>query len=159
MDWYRLARIGHAAPVEESVGALADLADLVGQGKVGRIGLYEVSAAPSAVPTTHPIGAVQTEYSPWEGHAEIDILPMICSLGATLIVYSPLGRGLLTGAARATTHSPPPEGSPRPGRIRLAPHPRQRCHSLPGSSRRPQPARQPGPLDLHLTATAAPGVG
>ncbi|WP_267882301.1 aldo/keto reductase [Streptomyces rimosus] len=61
------------------------------------------------------MGAVQTEYSPWERHVEIDILPMICSLGATLIAYRPLGRGLLTGAARATTHLPPP-GAPPPSR-------------------------------------------
>ncbi|MEU8976476.1 aldo/keto reductase [Streptomyces monashensis] len=101
LDLYYLARIDPAVPVEESVGALAGL---VAQGKVGHIGLSEVSADTlRRAHAVHPISAVQTEYSLWERHVEIDILPTIRSLGATLIAYSPLGRGLLTGAVRATT--------------------------------------------------------
>ncbi|MFJ5033115.1 aldo/keto reductase [Streptomyces sp. NPDC088560] len=52
----------------------------------------------------HPISAVQTEYSLWERHVENGILPALRGLGAALVAYSPLGRGLLTGAVRATTH-------------------------------------------------------
>ncbi|MFI9047458.1 aldo/keto reductase [Streptomyces sp. NPDC053427] len=101
IDVYYLARIDPAVPVEESVGALADL---VAQGKVGRIGLSEVSAATlRRAHAVHPISAVQTEYSLWERHVETDILPALRSLGAALVAYSPLGRGLLTGAVHATT--------------------------------------------------------
>ncbi|GAA4632057.1 aldo/keto reductase [Actinoallomurus vinaceus] len=101
IDVYYLARIDPAVPVEESVGALADL---VAQGKVGHIGLSEVSAATlRRAHAIHPISAVQTEYSLWERHVEKDILPTLRDLGAALVAYSPLGRGLLTGAVRSTT--------------------------------------------------------
>ncbi|MEV5711894.1 aldo/keto reductase [Actinoallomurus sp. NPDC052274] len=101
IDVYYLARIDPAVPVEESVGALADL---VAQGKVGHIGLSEVSAATlRRAHAVHPISVVQTEYSLWERHVENDILPTLRDLGAALVAYSPLGRGLLTGAVRATT--------------------------------------------------------
>ncbi|WP_157429726.1 aldo/keto reductase [Actinomadura oligospora] len=101
IDLYHLARIDPAVPVEESVGAMADL---VAQGKVGHIGLSEVSAATlRRAHAVHPISAVQTEYSLWERHVEDDILPTLRDLGATLVAYSPLGRGLLTGTVQATT--------------------------------------------------------
>ncbi|MES4906038.1 aldo/keto reductase [Streptomyces sp. NPDC000395] len=71
LDLYYLARIDPAVPVEESVGALADL---VAQGKVCHIGLSEVSAATlRCAHAIHPISAVQTEYSLWERHVEIDM--------------------------------------------------------------------------------------
>ncbi|MFI7694160.1 aldo/keto reductase [Nonomuraea sp. NPDC049655] len=105
IDLYYLARVDPAIPVEESVGALAGL---VAQGKVGHIGLSEVSADTlRRAHAIHPISAVQTEYSLWERHVEHDILSTIRSLGAILIAYSPLGRGLLTGAVRATTRYEP----------------------------------------------------
>lgn len=101
IDVYYLARIDPAVPVEESVGALADL---VTQGKVGHVGLSEVSAATlRRAHAVHPISAVQTEYSLWERHVEGDILPALRELGAVLVAYSPLGRGLLTGAVRPST--------------------------------------------------------
>ncbi|WP_438490665.1 aldo/keto reductase [Streptomyces sp. S186] len=101
IDVYYLARIDPAVPVEESVGTLAEL---VAQGKVGRIGLSEVSAATlRRAHSIHPISAAQTEYSLWERHVENDILPTLRDLGAVLVAYSPLGRGLLTGAVHATT--------------------------------------------------------
>ncbi|MFJ2899084.1 aldo/keto reductase [Streptomyces sp. NPDC087218] len=181
IDVYYLARIDPAVPVEESVGAPADL---VAQGKVGHIGLSEVSAATlRRAHAIHPISAVQTEYSLRERHVENGILPTIRSLGATLIAYSPLGRGLLTGAVRATTRYEPGDfratapryngddlkanlaivdaithlaaakSAPRPDRPRLAPHPRRRRHPHPRQLPPPPPARQPGRLDLHLTAT------
>ncbi len=105
IDVYYLARIDPAVPVEESVGALADL---VAQGKVGQIGLSEVSAATLwRAHAVHPISAVQTEYSLWERHVEHDVLPTIRDLGAVLVAYSPLGRGVLTGAVRASTRYEP----------------------------------------------------
>lgn len=109
-----LARIDPAVPVEESVGALADL---IAQGKVGCIGLSEVSAATlRRAHAIHPISAVQTEYSLWERHVENDILPTLRGLGAVLVAYSPLGRGLLTGAVRATTHYEARRRGPGQGR-------------------------------------------
>lgn len=105
IDLYCLARIDPAVPVEESVGALSDL---VAQGKVGHIALSEVSAATlRRAHAVHPISAVQTEYSLWERHVENDILPTVGRLGATLIAYSPLGRGLLTGTVRNATRYEP----------------------------------------------------
>ncbi|GAA1828869.1 aldo/keto reductase [Actinomadura chokoriensis] len=101
IDLYYLARVDPAVPVEESVGALAEL---VAQGKVGSIGLSEVAAGTlRRAHAVHPISAVQTEYSLWERHVEDDILPTLRDLGAALVAYSPLGRGLLTGAVRAAT--------------------------------------------------------
>ncbi|MGW2425761.1 aldo/keto reductase [Streptomyces sp. NPDC001709] len=101
IDVYSLARIDPTVPVEESVGALAEL---LAQGKVGCIGLSEVSATTlRRAHAVHPISAVQTEYSLWERHVENGILPTLRDLGAVLVAYSPLGRGLLTGAVRATT--------------------------------------------------------
>ncbi|MQY09369.1 aldo/keto reductase [Actinomadura macrotermitis] len=105
IDLYYLARIDPAVPVEESVGALAELA---AEGKVGRIGLSEVSAATlRRAHAVHPVSAVQTEYSLWERHVETGVLPAVRELGATLVAYSPLGRGLLTGAVHAGTRYEP----------------------------------------------------
>ncbi|MGC0420149.1 aldo/keto reductase [Embleya sp. AB8] len=101
IDLYYLARIDPAVPVEESVGALAEL---VTEGKVGHLGLSEVSAGTlRRAHGIHPITAVQTEYSLWERHVENDILPTLRNLGAALVAYSPLGRGVLTGAVGAGT--------------------------------------------------------
>lgn len=182
IDLYYLARIDQAVPVEESVGALADL---VAQGKVGHIGLSEVSAATlRRAHAIHPISAVQTEYSLWERHVENDILPTIRGIGATLIAYSPLGRGLLTGAVRTTTRYEPGDfraTAPRyngddlkanlaivdalthlatsknttPARIALAWLLTRGSDviPIPGSSRRPHLRDNLAALDLHLTAT------
>ncbi|MEV5572174.1 aldo/keto reductase [Spirillospora sp. NPDC052269] len=101
IDLYYLARVDPAVPVEESVGAMADL---VAQGKVRHVGLSEVSAGTlRRAHAVHPISAVQTEYSLWERHVEDDVLPALRDLGAALVAYSPLGRGLLTGAVRPST--------------------------------------------------------
>ncbi|WP_409182927.1 aldo/keto reductase [Amycolatopsis sp. VS8301801F10] len=105
VDLYYLARVDPTVPIEESVGALADL---VAQGKARGIGLSEVSSATiRRAHAVHPISAVQTEYSLWERHVERDILPAIRSIDAILVAYSPLGRGLLTGAVRSTTRYEP----------------------------------------------------
>ncbi|MFI8460607.1 aldo/keto reductase [Kitasatospora sp. NPDC085464] len=95
IDLYHLARIDPQVPVEESMGALAEL---VAAGKVGRVGLCE--AAPATLRrahAVHPVSVLQTEYSLWERHVEAEILPACRELGVTLVAYRPLGSGLLAG--------------------------------------------------------------
>ncbi|MFJ1755839.1 aldo/keto reductase [Kitasatospora sp. NPDC088134] len=95
VDLYYLARVDPQVPVEESVGALADL---VAAGRIGRIGLSE--ATPEQLRrahAVHPVAALETEYSLWERHVEAEILPTARSLGITLVAHTPLGKGMLTG--------------------------------------------------------------
>ncbi|MFH8774784.1 aldo/keto reductase [Streptomyces sp. NPDC017958] len=95
IDLYYLARVDPDVPVEESIGALAEL---VAAGKVGQIGLCEASAATvRRAHAVHPIAAVQTEYSLWERHVEREILPTLRELGVSLVAYRPLGSGFLSG--------------------------------------------------------------
>jgi aryl-alcohol dehydrogenase-like predicted oxidoreductase len=97
IDLYYLHRVDPAVPVEESVGALAEL---VTAGKVRHIGLCE--AAPATIRrahAVHPLAAVQTEYSLFERGIEHDgVLDTLRELGIGLVAYSPLGRGFLSGA-------------------------------------------------------------
>jgi aryl-alcohol dehydrogenase-like predicted oxidoreductase len=96
IDLYYLARVDPKVPVEESVGALAEL---VAVGKVGAVGLSEVSVRTlKRAQAVHPIAAVQTEYSLWERHVEDEILPTTRDLGVGFVAYSPMGRGFLTGS-------------------------------------------------------------
>jgi aryl-alcohol dehydrogenase-like predicted oxidoreductase len=96
IDLYYQHRVDKTVPIEETVGAMAELVEA---GKVRHLGLSEASAAnirkASAV---HPITALQTEYSLFTRDLEDEILPVIRELGIGLVPYSPLGRGLLTGA-------------------------------------------------------------
>lgn len=95
IDLYYLHRRDPGVPIEDSVGAMAELVD---QGKVRVIGLSEVSAATlRSAHRVHPIAAVQTEYSLWTRDVEDEALPAARDLGITLVAYSPLGRGFLTG--------------------------------------------------------------
>ena len=83
-------------PIEETVGAMADL---VRQGKVRHLGLCEAGAATiRRAHATHPLTAVQIEYSLWTRDVEAEILPLCEELGIGFVAYSPLGRGFLTGA-------------------------------------------------------------
>ncbi|MEU6890196.1 aldo/keto reductase [Streptomyces sp. NPDC046557] len=97
IDLYYLHRVDPAVPVEESVGAMAEL---VAAGKVRHIGLCEV--APTTIArahAVHPLAAVQTEYSLFERGIEHDgVLETLRELGIGLVAYSPLGRGFLSGA-------------------------------------------------------------
>ncbi|HTY57868.1 MAG TPA: aldo/keto reductase [Bacteroidota bacterium] len=96
IDLYYQHRVDPNTPVEETVGAMAEL---VKAGKVRYLGLSE--ASPSTIRRAHkvhPITALQTEYSLWERHVEDEILPTIRELGIGFVPYSPLGRGFLTGA-------------------------------------------------------------
>ncbi len=91
IDLYYQHRKDPDVEIEETVGAMADL---VKAGKVRHLGLSEVSAATlKRAHKTHPISALQTEYSIWSRDVEGDILGMCRELGTTLIAYSPLGRG------------------------------------------------------------------
>jgi aryl-alcohol dehydrogenase-like predicted oxidoreductase len=96
IDLYYQHRVDPMTPIEDTVGAMAEL---VKAGKVKYLGLSE--ASPSTIRrahAVHPITALQTEYSLWERHVEAEILPTVRELGIGFVPYSPLGRGFLTGA-------------------------------------------------------------
>ena len=96
VDLYYLHRVDPDVPIEESVGALADL---VRAGKVRHIGLSEAGAGTlRRAAAVHPISALQTEWSLWTRDIEKDILPTARSLGIGIVAFSPLGRGVLTGS-------------------------------------------------------------
>ncbi|RFB78517.1 aldo/keto reductase [Methylovirgula sp. 4M-Z18] len=100
IDVYYAHRVNPAQPIEETVGAMARLVE---QGKVRGLGLSEVSAATlRRAHAVHPISAVQTEYSLWTRDVEAEILPTCRELGIAFVPYSPLGRGMLTGAITST---------------------------------------------------------
>src|SRR5215211_7586788 len=95
IDLYYQHRIDPDVPTEETVGAMSELVD---EGKIRHIGLSE--AAPETIRrahATHPLAAVQTEYSLWSRDAEDEILPTLRELGIGFVAYSPLGRGFLSG--------------------------------------------------------------
>ncbi len=95
IDLYYQHRVDPNTPIEETVGAMAEL---VKAGKVKYLGLSEASAATiRRAHRVHPITALQTEYSLWERHVETEILPTVRELGIGFVPYSPLGRGFLTG--------------------------------------------------------------
>lgn len=96
IDLYYQHRVDPKVPIEETVGAMAQLVE---QGKVRYIGLSEAAAATlRRAHKVHPISALQTEYSLWSRDPEDEILPTIRELGIGFVPYSPLGRGFLTGA-------------------------------------------------------------
>src|ERR1700682_282242 len=95
IDLYYQHRVDPGTPIEETVGAMAEL---VKSGKVKYLGLSEASPATiRRAHKVHPITALQTEYSLWERHVEDKILPTVRELGIGFVPYSPLGRGFLTG--------------------------------------------------------------
>jgi aryl-alcohol dehydrogenase-like predicted oxidoreductase len=99
IDLYYLHRADPSVPIEETVGAMAQLIQL---GKVRHLGLSEVSAATiRRAQAVHPIAAVQTEFSLWTREPEDTLLPVLRDLGIALVAYSPLGRGFLAGRIRA----------------------------------------------------------
>jgi aryl-alcohol dehydrogenase-like predicted oxidoreductase len=96
IDLYYAHRRNPEIPIEETVGAMAEL---VKEGKVRALGLSEVSAATlRRAHAVHPIAAVQSEYSLWTRDPEAEVLPACRELGVSFVAYSPLGRGMLTGA-------------------------------------------------------------
>ncbi len=95
IDLYYQHRVDADTPIEETVGALADL---VKQGKIRHIGLSEASPATlRRAHKIHPITALQTEYSLWTRDPEDEVFPVCEELGVAFVAYSPLGRGFLTG--------------------------------------------------------------
>jgi len=99
IDLYYQHRVDTKTPIEETVGAMAEL---VTAGKVRFLGLSE--AAPATIRrahAVHPISALQTEYSLWSRDAEDEVLPTVRELGIGFVAYSPLGRGFLTGRIKS----------------------------------------------------------
>jgi aryl-alcohol dehydrogenase-like predicted oxidoreductase len=98
IDLYYLHRWDKRVPIEDSVGALADL---VAAGKIKSIGLSEVSAPTlRRAHAVHPIAALQTEYSPWTRNPEIAVLEACRELGVAFVAFSPVARGFLAGGVR-----------------------------------------------------------
>ncbi|WP_225207000.1 aldo/keto reductase [Novosphingobium huizhouense] len=94
IDLYYMHRRDFAVPIEDSVG---EMARLVEEGKIGAIGLSEMSADTlRRASVVHPIAAMQTEYSPWTRQAEIAVLEACAEAGTTFVAFSPVGRGALT---------------------------------------------------------------
>ncbi len=104
IDLYYQHRVDTTVPIEDTVGAMAEL---VRAGKVRYLGLSE--AAPSTIRravAVHPIAALQTEYSLWSRDPESELLPLCAERGITFVAYSPLGRGFLTGRFRSHNDIP-----------------------------------------------------
>ena len=104
IDLYYQHRVDADVPIEETVGAMAELVEA---GKVRFLGLSE--AAPATVRRAHkvhPIAALQTEYSLWSRDPEAEVLPTVRELGIAYVAYSPLGRGFLTGQFRSPADFP-----------------------------------------------------
>ena len=99
IDLYYQHRMDPNTPIEDTVGALAEL---ITEGKIRQYGLSE--AAPDTIRrahAVHPVAALQTEYSLWSRDPEAELLPLTRELGITFVPYSPLGRGFLTGTIRS----------------------------------------------------------
>jgi aryl-alcohol dehydrogenase-like predicted oxidoreductase len=104
IDLYYQHRLDRGTPIEDTVGALAEL---VAAGKICHIGLSEVGVNTiRRAHAVHPISAVQSEYSMWTRDPEDGILEVLRELGIGFVPYSPLGRGFLTGAIRSTQELP-----------------------------------------------------
>ena len=168
IDLYYQHRVDPATPIEETVGAMAEL---VAAGKVRYLGLSE--AAPETIRrahAVHPISALQTEYSLFARDPEAEILPTLRELGIGFVPYSPLGRGFLTGAFRSLDDLEPTATSAARSRAsrartwrptwrsssgdrggcgrqeRDAGAGRARMGARPGRGRRPHPRHQAPPL-------------
>lgn len=105
IDLYYPSRVDPNVPIEDTVGAIADL---IQDGKVRYAGLSEAgSETLRRAAQVHPIAMLQTEYSLWTREPETDVLPVCRELGTSLVAYSPLGRGFLTGAFQSPDNFPP----------------------------------------------------
>jgi aryl-alcohol dehydrogenase-like predicted oxidoreductase len=100
IDLYYQHRVDPNTPIEDTVGALAEL---VAQGKIRHIGLSEAGVATiRRAHAVHPVTALQSEYSLWTRDPESEILPLLRELGIGFVPYAPLGHGFLTGKIRST---------------------------------------------------------
>ena len=105
IDLYYIHRVDATVPIEDTVGAMADLA---AEGKVRYLGISE--AGPATIRrahTVHPLTALQTEYSLWSRDPEDQLLPLVRELGIGFVPYSPIGRGFLSGAIKHPDHLAP----------------------------------------------------
>jgi aryl-alcohol dehydrogenase-like predicted oxidoreductase len=99
IDLYYQHRVDPSVPIEETVGAMAEL---IREGKVRHLGLSEAGAETiRRAHAAHPISALQSEYSLWTRDPEAEVLPTVRELGIGFVAYSPLGRGFLTGRLRS----------------------------------------------------------
>src|SRR4051794_12178065 len=99
IDLYYQHRVDRRTPIEDTVGALAEL---VAEGKIRHLGLSEAGQQTvRRAHAVHPVTALQTEYSLWTRDVEAEILPLLRTLGIGFVPYSPLGHGLLTGQIRS----------------------------------------------------------
>ena len=104
IDLYYQHRVDPSAPIEDTVGMLAEL---VTEGKVRYIGLSEASTGTiQRAHAVHPVAALQTEYSLWTRDPEAELLPLLRELGIGFVPYSPLGHGFLTGQSRSVDDIP-----------------------------------------------------
>ena len=104
IDLYYMHRRDSAVPIEESMGAMAEL---VAAGKIGSVGLSEMSAETLRLAhAVHPVAAVQTEYSLWTRNPEIAVLEACRELGVAFVAFSPVGRGALAGGVQAMNELP-----------------------------------------------------
>ncbi len=104
IDLYQLHRVDPAVPLEETWGAMAELVE---QGKVGALGLSEVSVEQiERAHAIHPVASVQSEASLWTREAFPDVIPWCAANGARFLPFAPLGRGFLTGALQPRTFAP-----------------------------------------------------
>lgn len=114
IDLYYQHRIDPNTPIEDTVGTMAEL---VKAGKVRYLGLSEAAAETiRRAHAVHPISALQSEYSLWSRDPEVEVLPVLRSLGIGFVPYSPLGRGFLTGQIKSPSDLAPDDwraGSPR----------------------------------------------
>ena len=100
LDLYYQHRVDPGTPIEDTIGALAEL---VTEGKIRHIGLSEAGVATiRRANAVHPITALQSEYSLWTRDPEPEVLPLLRELGIGFVPYSPLGKGFLTGTIRST---------------------------------------------------------
>jgi aryl-alcohol dehydrogenase-like predicted oxidoreductase len=99
IDLYYQHRVDRSTPIEDTVGALAEL---VAEGKIRHIGLSEAWVGTiRRAHAVHPVTALQSEYSLWTRDPEQEVLPVLRELGIGFVAYSPLGRGFLTGTIRS----------------------------------------------------------
>ena len=104
IDLYTMHRPDRTVPIEESMGAMAEL---VAAGKISHVGLSEMSAETlRRAHAVHPVAAMQTEYSLWTRNPEIAVLEACAELGTTFVAFSPVGRGVLAGGVRQVADLP-----------------------------------------------------
>jgi aryl-alcohol dehydrogenase-like predicted oxidoreductase len=152
IDLYYLHRVDPAVPVEETVGAMAEL---VAEGKVGHLGICEASVETiERAAATYPITALQSEWSLWWRDIEDDVVPTARRLGIGLVPYSPLGRGFLTGAVTTNTLT---RGDLRHSDPRFQGDDAARNHALVGELKRLAGERGLTPAQLALAWLLAQG--